>query len=123
MRLTAAEQFALGVIDEVVPEPQGGAHNSAEETARRLKPRICHHLDALAGRDRKVLIEARYARYRRMGEFAVASETGEARPARPGFVERIRQLLESGRAALVGGEGALPPGPGELDDENTGEGG
>jgi acetyl-CoA carboxylase carboxyl transferase subunit alpha len=121
MRLTAAEQFALGVIDEVVPEPAGGAH-SAEETARRLRPRIAHHLDALAGRDRKVLLETRYQRYRRMGEFAVAVESGEARPERPGFVRRIRRLLESGRQALVGADGALPQGIDELDDEEMGEG-
>ncbi len=40
MRLTAAEQLALGVIDEVVPEPVGGAHEHPEETARRLRERI-----------------------------------------------------------------------------------
>ena len=122
MRLTAAEQHALGVIDEVVPEPEGGAHNNAEETAKRLRPRIAHHLDALAGRDRKVLLDARYARYRRMGEFAIAAESGEAQPERPSFVRRIRRLLESGRAALVGGDGALPQGPDELGDEDLGEG-
>jgi acetyl-CoA carboxylase carboxyl transferase subunit alpha len=121
MRLTAAEQFALGVIDEVVPEPEGGAHNSAEETARRLRPRIAHHLDALAGRDRKVLVEARYQRYRRMGEFAIAAESGEARPERPGFVRRIKQLLETGRQALVGGDATLGQVPQEPDDEDMGE--
>src|SRR4051812_27102592 len=84
MRLTAAEQLALGVIDEVIPEPKGGAHENADETAKNLKARIAHHLDALAGRDRRVLLEARYARYRRMGEFATATEAGEAKPERGG---------------------------------------
>jgi acetyl-CoA carboxylase carboxyl transferase subunit alpha len=122
MRLTAAEQLALGVIDEVVPEPEGGAHNNPEETAKRLRPRIAHHLDALAGRDRRVLLDARYARYRRMGEFAIAAEGGESRPERPGLVKRIRRLLESGRAALVGDDGSLAPGAGEAEDDETGEG-
>jgi enoyl-CoA hydratase/carnithine racemase len=110
MRLTAAEQLALGVIDEVVPEPAGGAHEHPEEAARNLRARIAHHLDALAGRDRKVLLDARYARYRRMGEFTVLTESGEQKHERGGWAERIRQLLESGRAALVGGDGtgALP---------------
>ncbi len=89
MRLTAAEQLALGVIDEVVPEPSGGAHTNPEETAKRLRTRIAAHLDALAGRDRKALLDARYARYRSMGEFAIAAETGEAQPQRPGIVMRI----------------------------------
>ena len=82
------------------------------------------HLDSLAGRDRKALLDARYARYRNMGEFAVAAETGEVQPERPGIVSRIRRLLDSGRAALVGGEVTEPA---ESDDEanqpnRTGEG-
>ncbi len=108
MRLTAAEQLALGVIDEVVAEPAGGAHESIEETARLLRPRIAAHLDSLAGRDRNVLLDARYARYRRMGEFAVVTPSGEPRPERPGVFERIRRRLESGRAAIAGGVSALP---------------
>ncbi len=104
MRLTASEQLALGVIDEVVPEPAGGAHEHPREMAATLKVRLASHLDTLAGRDRKVLVDARYARYRRMGEYATATPSGEPRPERPGLVERIRQLLEGGRASLVGGE-------------------
>jgi acetyl-CoA carboxylase carboxyl transferase subunit alpha len=108
MRLTAAEQLALGVIDEVVPEPDGGAQDQPEEMARRLRARIAAHLDALAGRDRKALVDARYARYRQMGEFAVVSATGEPRPQRPRVFDRMRRLLGSGRAALAGGVATLP---------------
>jgi len=108
MRLTATEQQALGVIDEVIPEPAEGAHERPENTARKLRERICAHLDALAGRDRAVLVEARYARYRRMGEFATLTPTGVVRPERAGLAERIRQLLESGRAALAGQDGTEP---------------
>jgi acetyl-CoA carboxylase carboxyl transferase subunit alpha len=122
MRLTAAEQHALGVIDEVVPEPPNGAHLDPDETAKRLRARIAAHLDALAGRDRKALLDARYARYRNMGEFAVAADTGEARPARPGIVRRVRRLLDAGRAALVGGEpGDAGPPAGEPSDGAAGD--
>jgi hypothetical protein len=55
-----------------------------------------------------VLVEARYARYRRMGEFASTTEEGQAEPERGGFAERIRQLLESGRAAIMGRDGVGP---------------
>jgi plasmid stability protein len=119
MRLTAAEQHALGVIDEVVPEPANGAHADPDETAKRLRTRIAAHLDSLAGRDRKALLDGRYARYRNMGEFAVAAETGEAQPERPGIVARIRRLLDSGRAALVGGEAAAPAEPDDTPDQST----
>ncbi len=116
MRLTAAEQLALGVIDEVVPEPASGAHDQPEETARRLRERITAHLDALAGRDRKVLVDSRYARYRSMGEFATVTPGGEPRPERPGLVERIRHMLEGGRTALMRTD-ALPPAAIESDAE------
>ena len=109
MRLTAAEQLALRVIDEVVPEPPGGAHEHPDATARALRTRIVYHLDALAGRDRRTLLDARYARYRRMGEFITVTSAGESKPERGGWADRIRQFLESGRAAIVGdGVGTLP---------------
>ncbi len=126
MRLTAAEQLALGVIDEVVPEPPGGAHTNPEETARRLRARIAAQLDSLAGRDRKALLDARYARYRNMGEFAIAAESGEAQPQRPGLRARLRRVLDAGRNALVGGEGENTDGTtdptDEADVQRTGEG-
>ena len=117
MRLTAAEQLALGVIDEVVPEPEGGAQENPEEMAKRLRSRITAHLDTLAGRDRRALVDARYARYRQMGEFAVATPTGEPRHEQPTVFDRIRRLLGSGRAALPGGVAGLPREIADTDDQ------
>ena len=116
MRMTAREQLALGVVDEVVREPGAGAHEQPEETARQLRERVVAHLDALAGLDHATLVEARYRRYRRMGEFTSVSPR-EAGPAeRVGIAERIRHMFESGRAALAGHDGAAP-GPEPVDDE------
>ncbi len=109
MRLTAGEQQALGVIDDVIAEPGEGAHEDPAETARRIRERVVPLLDTLAGRDRQALVDARYARYRRMGEFATLAPTSAARPERAGIADRIRALLESGRAALAGSDGLLPP--------------
>jgi enoyl-CoA hydratase/carnithine racemase len=116
MRLTAAEQQELGVIDEVVPEPGEGAHTNVDETARRLRPRIVHHLDTLAGRDRRVLVDNRYARYRRMGEFDETIIAAAARPERHGLTDRLRSFIEGGRGQILGGDGA-PLRPGAADDE------
>jgi acetyl-CoA carboxylase carboxyl transferase subunit alpha len=107
MRLTAREQQALGVIDEVIDEPGEGAHENPGETARRIRERVILQLDDLASRDRTALVEARYARYRQMGEFATTLPTAARPPERAGLTERIRAFLESGRAALAGGDGAL----------------
>ena len=104
----------------------GGAHTNPEETAKRLRTRIAAHLDALAGRDRKALLDARYARYRNMGEFAIAAESGEAQPQRPGLRARIRRVIDAGRNALAGGEAqttdeSTDP-TGQADRQRTGEG-
>ena len=47
MRMTAADQQALGVVDIVVPEPGEGAHADPAETARRLKAIVVDRLAAL----------------------------------------------------------------------------
>jgi len=62
-----------GVVDEVIPEPLGGAHNDPEETALALKGALHRHLHELIGLDPDRLLQARYDRYRNLG---VYEETG-----------------------------------------------
>ncbi len=100
MRMTAAEQLALGVVDAVVDEPPGGAHVDHAETARRLRPAILAHLDALAAIPIEELVERRYRRYRAMGAFTEVAMEAVA-PGRPSLAERIRSLLEAGRQSLA----------------------
>jgi acetyl-CoA carboxylase carboxyl transferase subunit alpha len=116
MRLTAVEQQQLGVIDEVIPEPGEGAHTNVDETARRLRPRIVQHLDTLAGRDRHVLVDNRYARYRRMGDFVELPAPPAGRVERPGLTDRLRSLIEGGRTQILGNDGG-PLRPVADDDE------
>jgi len=117
MRLTAREQQALGVIDEVVSEPGGGAHENVGETARRLREQIVAQLDTLAGKDRTMLLEQRYGRYRRMGQFVTVAPSGARRADRVGLADRLRALFESGRAVLVGDAGPLRPSIGDLEED------
>lgn len=115
MRLTAGEQQALGIVDRVIPEPDGGAHESPERTARILRPAILEQLDSLCQWDVDALLEARYARYRAMGAFTAAEAPGRERRERRRVVDRIRDLLDSGRAVLSVGEGG-PLRPGAADE-------
>jgi acetyl-CoA carboxylase carboxyl transferase subunit alpha len=108
MRLTAGEQQALGVIDEVIPEPGEGAHTDPEEAARRLRVAIVAHLDALLFRDPVDLPDARYERFRSMGAYATVGIDPSVRPQRFGISARIRDLLRSGRAALSRSGGGRP---------------
>ena len=105
MRMSAADQHALGVIDIVVPEPGEGAHAEPVATADRLRAVILDRLDALAELPIDDLIDQRYRRYRALGAY-----TEVARPEVPGRVDRsladrLRDLLDPARRGLVGVEG------------------
>jgi len=95
MRLTASDQHRLGVVDEVIPEPAGGAHTDADGTARALRDAIVRHLDLLADRDPDALLAERRARYRRMGQVASVApgRPHRERRERRRVAERLRDLL------------------------------
>jgi acetyl-CoA carboxylase carboxyl transferase subunit beta len=97
MRMTAAEQQALGVIDIVVPEPAGGAHDDIPETARRLRAVIVAQLEALTPVPIDGLLEARYRRYRDLGPYTAVEAPTTAAPVSKGLAERLRDLVGSGR--------------------------
>jgi acetyl-CoA carboxylase carboxyl transferase subunit alpha len=67
MRLTAADCKALGVIDEVLPEPSGGAHADPVAVIDTVGRAIEERLERLALLSVETLLEARYAKFRVMG--------------------------------------------------------
>lgn len=123
MRLTAAEQHALGVIDEVIPEPGEGAHTDAEGTARALRDAIVRHLDLLTERDTDALLAERHARYRRMGEVAsltAARGSHRERRERRSVAERLRGLLAPPRREGVAPTDGMTPVPATRPAEDAG---
>ena len=104
MRMSAADQHALGVVDIVVPEPGEGAHAEPAQTAERLRAIILDRLDALGALTIDALVEQRYRRYRALGAYTEVS-----RPDVPGRIDRsladrLRDLLDPARRSLVGVE-------------------
>jgi acetyl-CoA carboxylase carboxyl transferase alpha subunit len=97
MRMTAAEQQALGVVDIVVTEPGEGAHADHAETARRLKSVIVSQLDALSRIPLDDLVEARYQRFRALGPYTELAAPPVAPVERPGFADRLRNIFDPGR--------------------------
>ena len=69
LKLTAPYLFALGVIDEIVPEPLGGAHRDYDMAAGTVKERILASLDILQKLDSGELIAKRLEKYGKMGFF------------------------------------------------------
>jgi acetyl-CoA carboxylase carboxyl transferase subunit alpha len=69
LKLTAPDLMALGLVDEVVPEPIGGAHADPAATAETLGLALERHLAELAGMPTDELLRRRAEKYLRMGRF------------------------------------------------------
>ena len=67
---TAADIYELGVIDEVIPEPLGGAHRDVEGVAKNFSRALDRHLQGLIGIPLPDLLQRRYEKYRCLGQFA-----------------------------------------------------
>jgi acetyl-CoA carboxylase carboxyl transferase subunit alpha len=76
LKLSADHLEKLGIADEVIPEPLGGAHNDPAQAASALKYILQKHLNDLRALAPDKLIESRYERYRHLG---VYEEAGTAR--------------------------------------------
>jgi acetyl-CoA carboxylase carboxyl transferase subunit alpha len=70
MKTTAPDLMRLGVIDDIVPEPVGGAHRDWDAAAAHLRDALRRHLDELTGRSGDTLVAERYEKFRRMGVVA-----------------------------------------------------
>jgi acetyl-CoA carboxylase carboxyl transferase subunit alpha len=72
LRITAKDLSDMGIIDEIVPEPEGGAHSDHEAAAQLLEPVLLRALDDLSSKSVPELLQLRYAKFRRMGQMANA---------------------------------------------------
>ncbi len=77
LKMTSRDLARLGLIDEVIPEPLGGAHRDHHLTASRLKMFLRNTLRELTGRPVRELLEERYQKFRRMGVFFERAEAGD----------------------------------------------
>jgi acetyl-CoA carboxylase carboxyl transferase subunit alpha len=72
LKLTARDLFSMGVIDEVITEPAGGAHRDHKKAAEGLVKALKKHLAVLVQMTPDQLIADRYAKFRAMGVFTGA---------------------------------------------------
>src|ERR1700680_1281908 len=73
LRITAGDLSAMGIIDTVVAEPEGGAHLDHEAAAQLLDAVLVRDLEELSAISTKELLERRYEKFRHMGQSFVAS--------------------------------------------------
>jgi len=71
MKITAPDLLSFGIIDAIVAEPPGGAHNDHAAAAEALRGALIAQLDELSGCDVEALLEQRSKRYRAIGAFCV----------------------------------------------------
>jgi len=69
LKLTSKDLARLGVIDDIIPEPLGGAHRDHREMSNTLKAYLLRYLRELRGLSLADLLEQRYQKFRRMGIF------------------------------------------------------
>ncbi len=69
LRITAADLLSLGLIDEIIPEPEGGAHHDHAEAANLLAPILERQIAELSQVPAAELLERRYVKFRKMGQF------------------------------------------------------
>ena len=69
LKITAPSLLELGVIDEIVAEPLGGAHRKPEEAATAIKAAVLAHLKKLKSYSTTRLLHKRFAKYSGMGKF------------------------------------------------------
>src|SRR5262249_461535 len=78
LKLTAQDLLRLNVVDEIVDEPEGGAHQDYEAAARNLGNALRRNLERLLATPINELLKKRYKKFRRLGNFA-EPKTGSTR--------------------------------------------
>jgi acetyl-CoA carboxylase carboxyl transferase subunit alpha len=69
LKFTSRDLLRLGVVDQVIPEPLGGAHRDPQQMAMRVKQYLTRSLRELVALPAEKLLDGRYEKFRRMGVF------------------------------------------------------
>jgi acetyl-CoA carboxylase carboxyl transferase subunit alpha len=80
LKMTSRDLLRLGIIDEVIPEPLGAAHFDHREAAANLKSFLVRSLREIAETPRDQLLERRYEKFRRIGDFIEGDAARNGQP-------------------------------------------
>jgi acetyl-CoA carboxylase carboxyl transferase subunit beta len=106
LKITAYDCLVLGVVDAIVPEPENGAHMDPDYAALLLRGEIVSSLIELRKRDPRRLVDERFRKFRRMGEFQTLVEAAEGQRA-----EALRTAMKRAFGSLGQLRERWPRGP------------
>ena len=95
LKLTAFNCHELGIIDNIVPEPEGGAHTNHHQAARLLKRNILHELADLQKLSKRSRQRKRYKKFRNIGEYGSlfrSSISREVNMLRGTVARKVREI-------------------------------
>ncbi len=72
LKLTAPDLLRFGIVDEIVPEPTGGAHTNHNLAATLFDTALERALTSVTAMDSATRLEARYQKFRAMGNFGIS---------------------------------------------------
>jgi acetyl-CoA carboxylase carboxyl transferase subunit alpha len=75
LKLTAQDLMGLSVVDEIVPEPEGGAHRDPDTAAANLGTALRQNLERLSALSIDELMRNRYDKFRKLGKYSEETET------------------------------------------------
>ncbi|MBI4219386.1 MAG: acetyl-CoA carboxylase carboxyl transferase subunit beta, partial [Chloroflexi bacterium] len=101
LKLTSSDCLQMGVVDAIVPEPEGGAHVAPEEAARLVRRSLVLEMATLQGTRPSALVKRRQQKFRRIGEYGQSyreSMRKEARILQAAFLATVKALRRGSAA-------------------------
>ena len=99
LKLTSIDCLEMEIVDDIVPEPELGAHGSPDEAARLLKRAMMRELSTLVGTNTKTLVRRRQKKFRKVGEYGSRFRTAlrrETKAWQVGLAAGVRAFRQSG---------------------------
>ncbi len=88
LRLTAPDLVGFGIVDEIIPEPPGGAHQHPDQAVTAVASAIRRHLGVLTTQPVETLLKSRYDKFRRIGRLRDLGQIAEPSPSEHQASER-----------------------------------
>lgn len=112
LKLTAADCRSLGIVDTIIPEPEGGAHADFDEAARVMERMLVHALLDVQMTFTRTLVQNRFRKFRRIGAYGTYFQATLANEVL-NFQGSLKKTLDSLHARLLGkmeppGESSTP---------------